>query len=533
MAQDYYLVTSGRKPAAGGAAELGNKGWNLMRMAQIGLPVPPAAILPTAMCAMVAAGEDGRLDDILANAVRDLEGLSRKSFGGSRRPLLLSVRSGAAQSMPGMMETVLNVGLNDETVAALVRASGNPRLAWDCYRRLLLSYAEIVARLPIAPFAHTVAAHLAGAGETRTEDLSFVQLRQLTHALLATYREAAGEDFPQDVQVQLRRAVRAVFASWHGAKATSFRRLNGLDDGAGTAVTLQAMVFGNMGSQSGAGVAFTRDPADGADRLYLDFAFAGQGEDVVAGRQRLTPADQLATRLPDIWRQLQLVRGRLESEFGDAQDFEFTVEDGRLWLLQTRRAKRTAWAALQIAVDLFEQGVIDRDAALALLRGIDLAAVERRRLGNVDQCRRLGEATVASIGVACGRVAFDAAGLAALAAQDAPVILIRRDITTDDIELIARCQGLLTVVGGRTSHAAVVARHLGKVCLVDCRQLVLDGAGAHLGGAAILPGAWLTLDGNDGVIYAGQARFASEKPDAALARLARLRQEVATADANT
>jgi len=509
MSEPFYVVAPGRSVVGVGAEELGNKGWNLMRMAQIGLPVPPAVILPTSLC----FNPDG-IDEIIAAGLRELEAASHKSFGGQRRPLLLSVRSGAAVSMPGMMETVLDVGMNDEVVAAMIRATGDQALAWDCYRRLIQSYASVVAGLPTEPFRRQAA---------EVAELSFEGLRTLAQEQLALYRELAGEPFPQDVQRQLRESVRAVFASWNGEKAVTFRRLHGIDDGCGTAAILQCMVFGNMGSFSGTGVGFTRDPADGSDRLYLDFLFQGQGEDIVAGKQRLTPPDRLAALMPELWSQLLEVRGQLERHFGDAQDFEFTVEERHLWLLQTRDAKRTAWAALRIALDLFDQKLIGRDAALALLEGIDIDAIERRRLINPDQSTRIGKAAVASQGCAAGRAAFDLDATRRLAAEGAPVILIRPDATTDDIEAMHVAEGILTAAGGRTSHAAVVARQLDKVCLVDCRELRFDQDGARLGEHRLRQGDWLTLDGNDGSIYVGQARFTVEKPVAALARLAALR----------
>jgi pyruvate,orthophosphate dikinase len=509
MTDAFHLVAPGRATSQAGPAELGNKGWNLTQMAQIGLPVPPAAILPTSLC-----GKTDGIDAIVAAALRELEGQSRKAFGGHRRPLLLSVRSGAAVSMPGMMDTLLDVGMNDEVAAAMIRATGNPALAWDCYRRLIQSYGTVVAGLPAAPF-HQAATDVA--------DLSFEGLRTLVREHLALYRELAGEPFPQDVQRQLRESVRAVFASWNGDKAVSYRRLHGIDDSAGTAAILQCMVFGNMGGFSGTGVGFTRDPADGADRLYLDFLFQGQGEDIVAGKQRLTPPDRLAALLPGVWAQLQEVRAQLERHFGDAQDFEFTVEEGRLWMLQTRSAKRTPWAALHIALDLCEQGIIGRDAALALLADIDVEAIARRRLANPHLSLRIGAALVASPGCAAGRAAFDLDATRSFAAEKAPVILIRPDATTEDVEAMHAAAGILTAAGGRTSHAAVVARQLDKVCLVDCRDLSFEQGGARIGEHHLKSGDWLTLDGNDGAIYAGRAQFTAERPTAALGRLAALR----------
>jgi pyruvate,orthophosphate dikinase len=309
-------------------------------------------------------------------------------------------------------------------------------------------------------------------------------------------------------------AIRAVFRSWNADKAVAFRRLNNLQGLAGTAVTVQSMVFGNMSGFSGSGVAFTRDPSSGANELYLDFAFNAQGEDIVAGRHALTDAGKLGRLLPAVRAELEDVRGLLERRFGDAQDFEFTVEDGKLWLLQTRSAKRTPLAALRIAVDLVREGLISPRVALARVDHLDPASLEQRRLSNADALRVLGRATVAGLGVAGGRVAFDSASASALARQGTPVILVRDEATTGDIEGMAVADGILTAVGGRTSHAAVVARQLGKVCLVGCAELRFTAGmqGATIGDQRINAGDWISLDGTDGAIYAGRAQYTQERP---------------------
>ncbi len=352
----------------------------------------------------------GELSEALAQGVRVLEGATHSAFGGARLPLLVSVRSGAAVSMPGMMETVLDVGLNAETVEALVRETGNPRLAWDSYRRLVQGYAEVVAGLPTAPFDALVAAAVATAEAESERDLDHRDLRTLTRAMLASYRGLAGEPFPSEPGVQLLTATQAVLRSWDAEKAVSYRRLNGIDDAAGTAVTVQTMVFGNSGGASGAGVGFTRNPATGARELYFDFQFDGQGEDVVAGRRNLTDHERLRLALPAVWTRLNEICRTLETLFGDAQDFEFTVQSGELFLLQTRRAKRTDWAALAIAVDMTAEGVLTSKGALAQIAGIDLGSVVRTSFA-LPTPPTLATALVASLGVASGAIALDPAAV--------------------------------------------------------------------------------------------------------------------------
>jgi pyruvate,orthophosphate dikinase len=374
---DLYLVLPEAPLAKGGAAEVGNKAWNLMRLAQAGLPVPPAFVLPTDWSLREGPAREAALRQALANGVARLEIATGLKFGASRRPLLVSVRSGAAASMPGMMETVLDVGLNAETVEALIGLTGNPRLAWDSYRRLVQGYAEVVADLPTAPFDALVAAAL-GQGEASSErELDHRSLRALTLAMLDCYRALAGSDFPADPREQLAAAAAAVFRSWDAPKAVSYRRLNGISEEGGTAVTVQAMVFGNAGGASGSGVGFTRNPATGAREFYYDFQFNGQGEDVVAGRQRLGDHDRLRVALPAVFARLSGICRDLEALFGEVQDFEFTIQSGSLFLLQTRRAKRTDWAALTIAVDMVAEGLLTPAEALERLDGIDLEGVVR------------------------------------------------------------------------------------------------------------------------------------------------------------
>ena len=525
---EFFPIQPGAALAGGGAAQVGNKAWNLMRMAQAGLPVPPAFVLPTAWCQRTSPADPAALRVALGRGIAGLEAASGLGFGAARRPLLVSVRSGAAVSMPGMMETVLDVGLNAETVEALVRHTGNPRLAWDSYRRLVQGYAEVVAGLATTPFDALMAAALAQAGAETERELDHRDLRALTHAMLECYRTLAGSAFPSDPHEQLAAATAAVFRSWDAPKAASYRHMQGLSGDAGTAVTVQMMVYGNAGGGSGAGVAFTRNPATGARELYFDFQFDGQGEDVVAGRQKLRDNDRLRRVLPEVWTRLDGVRHELEALFLDAQDFEFTVQSGVLFLLQARRAKRTDWAALAIAVDMVGEGLVTPDVALGRLDGIDLEAVAHTSFAP-PVLEALATAQVAGMGVASGAVALDVEAVRRLSTAGTPAILVRRDTVTSDIDGMALAAGILTASGGRTSHAAVVARQLGKVCLVACPGLEIDmeHRECSIGAAVLHEGDFLSLDGNTGAIHAGRLTPVSERPERCLAVIAAWRQAAA------
>ena len=518
---DLYTILAGAKPSKGGPQEVGNKAWNLMRMAEIGLPVPPAFVLPTSWCRPTRPADEPVLKQTLSEGIARLESATGLGFGATRRPLLVSVRSGAAVSMPGMMETVLNVGLNTETVDALIRLTGNPRLAWDSYRRLVQGYAEVVANIPTAPFDALIAEMLQREEAENERELDHRALRSLTLAMLDCYRMQTGGDFPSDPQKQLAEAAAAVFRSWDAPKAASYRRLNGISDEAGTAVTVQTMVFGNAGGGSGSGVAFTRNPATGARELYFDFQFNAQGEDVVSGRQRLGDKDRLPLVLPAVWARLNDICHELEMLFRDAQDFEFTVQGGVLYLLQARRAKRTDWAALAIAVDMVGEGLLTPNEALERLEGIDLDAVVSTSFAPPVP-KTLAVAQVAGMGVASGAVALDPDAVKRLSKAGTPAILVRSETITTDIEGMALAAGILTASGGRTSHAAVVARQLGKVCLVACPDLKidLDRRQCEIGETVLNEGDLLSLDGNTGAVHLGRLTPVIERPEKALAAIA-------------
>jgi pyruvate,orthophosphate dikinase len=501
---------------------VGNKAWNLMRMMAAGLPVPVAFVLPAAWCRQVqAAAHNQDLVETLSSGIASLETATGLGFGSPRRPLLVSVRSGAAVSMPGMLETVLNIGINAETVEGLIGNTGNPRLAWDCYRRLVQGYAEVVQGLPRGPFDELVPQALSRNGVEMQRDLDYSMLRQLTRDMLDRFHEMAGIPFPVDPHEQLRRASAAVFQSWDAPKAVTYRAANGIEHDSGTAVTVQRMVFGNAGGASGAGVAFTRNPAIGAPELYLDFEFNAQGEDIVAGRLAASGDERLRRMLHSVWAQLEGVGHALEALFLDAQDFEFTIQSGTLYLLQARSAKRTPWAALRIAVDQVDEGLISPSEALSRLAHVDLGSVVRTRLAD-SALEPLARAQVASMGVASGAIALDSEAANRMANAGTPVILVRRETETADISGMMSATGILTATGGRTSHAAVVARQLGKVCLVGCPDLEIDlgRRSCRFGKKTMNEGDFLSIDGNDGGIYLGKLEVVSERPERELTRIA-------------
>ncbi|MDH4065966.1 MAG: PEP-utilizing enzyme, partial [Acidobacteriota bacterium] len=452
------------------ADRVGSKARNLQRLAAIGLRVPPAFVLTTAACSAFQQA-DRRLPDSLREQIRSAVGLLEQDTGrrfGGRHPLLVSVRSSPPISMPGMLDTVLNVGLTEATVRGLIRARGNPWLAWDAYRRLAQAFAQTVRGCPPGPFDHLARTHVAAAGASSLPDLDPLALRDLARATAGLARALSGDGLPAEVDLQLDQAIEAIFRSWSSPRAREYRRLTGVPGDTGTAVIVQAMVFGNGGGTSGAGVGFTRDPSSGADDLYIDFLFNAQGEDVVSGRHAVAGMEGLGQVLPRVHQELRDAKHRLEVEFRDMQDFEFTVQDGTLYFLQTRSGKRTAWAALRIAVDLVAAGLASPQEGLAQLQPYDLDAIERRRLDAPDTVASLATAVAAGLGVASGAIVFDAERARARATQE-PTILVRQDLATDDVAGIAAAAGVLTASGGRTSHAAVVARHLGKVCLVGCK----------------------------------------------------------------
>ncbi len=525
---EVYLIGCGGDLAVRGEASamsMGFKAWNLLRMAQLALPVPAAFVIGTPYCTEPSTPDAPSGTELWQAGLRALECSTSQALGDARHPLLLSVRSGAPVSMPGMMDTLLNIGLCDATVAGLMRQTGNPRLVWDAYRRLVATYGEVVAGLPATLFDEAATALFPGRDE---RELDFAELRLLTVRFLEVYALSASKAFPQNPAEQLGGAIDAVFASWQSPKAREYRRLNHLAAEIGTAVTVQCMVFGNAGGQSGAGVGFTRDPTSGEPAPWVDFLFNAQGEDVVSGRRSANGHDELATVLPEVWHELVEATQRLEHDFGDMQDFEFTVQDGRLFMLQTRSGKRTPQAAARIALDLLDEGLIGPQLALERTAGLDRESLGRAGVVATSGTPLipLGRAATASSGVAVGEIALDEARAAARDEAGVPVVLVRRDAETSDIAALESAAGLLTQRGARTSHAAVVARQLGKVCLVGCSELQIDEAArtVRIGETTLHEGDVITLDGNAGLLYAGAAQVEKQYPEALLVRLDVLRQ---------
>ncbi len=522
------FIGPGGSPGPMLASHVGSKAAELARLSALRLPVPPAFVLPTTLCAGVVAGEDDATKAMrkgLVAGIGWLEAATRRRLGDARTPLIVSVRSGAEKSMPGMLDTVLNVGMNASSVRGLIRMTGNPRMAHDSHRRFIQAYAQVVGGAAPGGFAGLLAEMIAAEGVGDEAELNSEALERLTAEFLALAGRL-GRAPPLDPIDQIAEAAQGVYRSWESARAKEYRRLNSLTGLAGTAVTVQAMAFGNSGGDSGAGVAFSRDPATGVKALYVDFLADAQGEDIVSGHRSPGDAALLARRMPDVARQLEEGARALEAACGDVQDIEFTVERGRLWFLQTRTAKRTPRAALKIAVDLVGEGVISRKEALARVADVDLAAARASRF--VEPAEPAAKAAVASPGVACGRVSFTAERAKDATARGEPAILVRRDTSTEDVAGFAAADGILTAVGGRTAHAAVVARQMGKVCLVGCRALSIDerqGA-ASLDGRTLREGDWIALDGASGEVSLGRRAIAFEEtPEAAIVR--RWREEEA------
>jgi pyruvate,orthophosphate dikinase len=500
------------------SAEVGGKAFNLMMMTEAGLSTPPAFVLGTQSCRAFHEVGEHLGDDLVADVLDGIGEIERQTgqrFAGGRRPLLVSVRSGAAVSMPGMLETILNVGLSDATLPGLLRATGNPVFVWDSYRRLIQSYAEVVDGCSADPFAQVLSNVMVECAVPSAEELDVAALRSVVRGEKDVYRSIVGRAFPQDPVEQLLGAVGAVFRSWNSPRAVNYRELQRLTDLIGTAVTVQAMVFGNMGVASGSGVGFTRDPATGENRTYVDFILNAQGEDVVAGRFKADDSDRTIAAVPGLAHELQSVRRKLEILFRDAQDFEFTVQEGTLWMLQTRTAKRTPWAALRIACDLVDEGLIDVATALERLSDYDLDAISRLRLVDQHGGELLGRGTPASDGIGSGRLALTIDEAQRFSRDGDRVVLVRTEASTEDIVGLAICRGFVSVTGARTSHAAVVARQLGLACVVGCGGLQVDveHGRIRLGGSEVLEGELVTVDGGTGAVYRGEPNTCLERPD--------------------
>jgi pyruvate,orthophosphate dikinase len=492
----------------GGRELLGGKGVGLAEMTALGIPVPAGFTITTDACrAYMAAGKtvpDG-LDDEVGEHIERLEQHTGKHFGDPSEPLLVSVRSGAAVSMPGMMDTILNLGLNDVAVAGLAASTGNERFAYDSYRRLIQMYGEVVDDVDDHLFEAALTALKADRGATQDVELDADDLQELVETFKAIYEESTGTPFPQDARDQLRRAYRAVFDSWGSPRAQVYRRTYDIPDDLGTAVNVVQMVFGNTGDGSGTGVCFTRDPSTGEARLYGEFLVNAQGEDVVAGIRTPEPISSMHEQLPAAYERLVETIGLLERHYRDMQDIEFTVEDGTLYLLQTRTGKRTARAALRVAVEMVEEGLISREEAVAR---IDPGQLDQLLHPMIDPDAAVEVAATglnASPGAASGAIVLDADTAEERGRAGEAVILVRWETTPDDIHGLIQAQGVLTAHGGMTSHAAVVARGMGKPCVAGCEALELDVATGvvRIGGSELHVGDVITIDGGTGRVIIG------------------------------
>ena len=503
-----YLFTEGN----GSMRELlGGKGANLAEMTNIGLPVPQGFTISTEACTKYY--EDGRRinDEIQAQImeyVEKLEGITGKKFGDKENPLLVSVRSGARASMPGMMDTILNLGLNEDVVEVLAAKSGNARWAWDCYRRFIQMYSDVVMEVGKKYFEALIDQMKQKKGVTLDTELNAEDLKELAGQFKAEYKAKLGMDFPSDPKEQLMGAVKAVFRSWDNPRANVYRRDNDIPYSWGTAVNVQSMAFGNMGDDCGTGVAFTRNPATGEKKLFGEFLTNAQGEDVVAGVRTPMPISQMAEKFPEAFAQFEKVCAILEEHYRDMQDMEFTVENGKLYMLQTRNGKRTAAAALKIACDLVDEGMIDEKKAVAMIepRTLDTLLHPQFDAKVLKTTAPVGRALAASPGAACGKCVFSAEDAKAWAERGEKVVLVRLETSPEDIEGMKAAQGILTVRGGMTSHAAVVARGMGKCCVSGCGAIAMDEENKKftLAGKTYHEGDWLSIDGSTGNIYDGQ-----------------------------
>ena len=508
MSKKYcYLFTEGNAKMR---ELLGGKGANLAEMTNIGLPVPQGFTITTEACTQYY--EDGRQinADIMAEImeyIEKMEQITGKKFGDHENPLLVSVRSGARASMPGMMDTILNLGLNEQVVDVIAKKSNNPRWAWDCYRRFIQMYSDVVMEVGKKYFEQLIDAMKAAKGVTQDVDLTADDLKELAGQFKAEYKSKIGEEFPTDPKEQLLGAIKAVFRSWDNPRANVYRRDNDIPYSWGTAVNVQSMAFGNMGDDCGTGVAFTRNPATGEKKLMGEFLTNAQGEDVVAGVRTPMPIDQMAQKFPEAFAQFQNVCQILEDHYRDMQDMEFTVEAGKLYMLQTRNGKRTAAAALKIACDLVDEGMITEQGAVAMIdpRNLDTLLHPQFDAKALKAAEPMGKALPASPGAACGKIVFTAEDAKEWAARGEKVVLVRLETSPEDIEGMKAAQGILTVRGGMTSHAAVVARGMGTCCVSGCSAIVMDEENKQftLSGKTYHEGDWLSLDGSTGNIYDG------------------------------
>lgn len=502
-----YLFTEGN---AGMKNLLGGKGANLAEMTNLGLPVPQGFTITTEACTQYY--EDGeKINDEIMDQIMEhiskMEEITGKKFGDKENPLLVSVRSGARASMPGMMDTILNLGLNEEVVEVLAAKSGNPRWAYDCYRRFIQMFSDVVMEVGKKYFEELIDKMKEEKGITQDVDLTADDLKELANQFKNEYKEKIGQDFPADPKIQLMEAIKAVFRSWDNPRANVYRRDNDIPYSWGTAVNVQMMAFGNMGETSGTGVAFTRDPATGEKHLMGEFLMNAQGEDVVAGVRTPNKIEQLKEVMPEVYDQFVGICNKLEDHYRDMQDMEFTIEDKKLYMLQTRNGKRTAKAALNIACDLVDEGMITEEKAVKMIdpRNLDTLLHPQFDGEALKKTEPVGKALAASPGAACGKIVFTAEDAKAWHERGEKVVLVRLETSPEDIEGMKAAQGILTVRGGMTSHAAVVARGMGTCCVSGCSEIAMDEANKKfvLAGKEYHEGDWLSIDGSTGKIYDG------------------------------
>ena len=489
---------------------LGGKGANLAEMAGLGLPVPQGFTISTEACTRYY--DDGKVigQDIMTQVMEYIDKLEKsagKKFGDAKNPLLVSVRSGARASMPGMMDTILNLGLNETVVESLAAQTKNPRWAWDCYRRFIQMFSDVVMEVGKKYFEKLIDEMKAKKGVKLDVELTADDLKELAGQFKAEYKSKIGKDFPSDAKEQLFEAIKAVFRSWDNPRANVYRRDNDIPYSWGTAVNVQMMAFGNLNDESGTGVAFTRDPATGEKKLMGEFLMNAQGEDVVAGVRTPMPIAKMAEVMPDVFKQFQDICAKLEGHYRDMQDMEFTIENKKLFMLQTRNGKRTAKAALKIACDLVDEGMRTEEEAVLMIdpRNLDTLLHPQFDAVALKRGKVMGRGLAASPGAACGRIVFTAEDAKAWKARGEKVVLVRLETSPEDIEGMKAAEGILTVRGGMTSHAAVVARGMGECCVSGCQEIVMDEENKKftLGGKVFKEGDWLSIDGSTGNIYDG------------------------------
>ena len=489
---------------------LGGKGANLAEMTRLGMPVPQGFTITTEACTKYY--EDGKqiskeIEEEIFEYIKKMEEITGKKFGDKENPLLVSVRSGARASMPGMMDTILNLGLNEEVVETLANKSGNPRWAWDCYRRFIQMYSDVVMEVGKKYFEQLIDKMKEEKGVKLDVELTAEDLQELASEFKVEYKEKIGEEFPTNPTDQLMGAIKAVFRSWDNPRANVYRRDNDIPYSWGTAVNVQMMAFGNMGETSGTGVAFTRDPATGEKHLMGEFLMNAQGEDVVAGVRTPQPISHLKEVMPEVYEQFCEICNTLENHYHDMQDMEFTIEDRKLYMLQTRNGKRTAKAALKIACDLVDEGMITDKEAVMMIdpRNLDTLLHPQFDAKALKDAKPLAKALAASPGAACGKVVFTAEDAKEWASRKEKVVLVRLETSPEDIEGMKASQGILTVRGGMTSHAAVVARGMGTCCVSGCSEIVMDEENKKfvLAGKTFVEGSEISIDGSTGCIYEG------------------------------